>query len=590
MGIKALLSLAALTLVVGLAGFFVYRSGWKLPFFAAEIYNVKNYGAIGDGVNDDTAEIQAAINAARDAGGGTVYLPPGTYIVSKFPGEAWAIRLYTRIRLVGEGRDSILKLADNQIGDVRVVSNKPGVLITDVVLDNFAIDGNKEHQDVEDPDDTDAERRKKKADREQKHGVMLHSTKRATITRLYVKNPGGDGIYLYDGRRDGSANVPVSNARVIDNVIDGAPRVGVNVAGADNTLVKGNTVYGSYWMAKMELDGPSSRTRRGNRFERNTGIDVAGGVGIAGTNLGAWAYDMTIIDNTFRLKSDRKERIAMHFKNTDRITIARNVVSGDAWAGVLLMSGTTNFVIEENIITGKVVPGDWGCIVLGLYEERGDIKNVTVKKNRVSKCNMGIVVSKPSGGVISNTAVTGNIVRDNANEGILLARAEDTLVSQNQIIGNGANGIKVKKRNVRSTIEGNKIENVLNGRQFNAGILFDSCIGVSGTVIKTNAFLDTGLPVKGGPCLAQVAGNIFVGTAFWDPPALTNGASTSTTVTVYGALAGLPVSASFPYLPSGMQIAANITGPNTAQVTITNNSGARVNLEKRLVRAEVKQP
>lgn len=38
------------------------------------------YGAYGDGVHDDTAAIQAAIDAVSD--GGTMYLPPGTYVTS----------------------------------------------------------------------------------------------------------------------------------------------------------------------------------------------------------------------------------------------------------------------------------------------------------------------------------------------------------------------------------------------------------------------------------------------------------------------------------------------------------------------------
>ena len=42
------------------------------------IHNVKAYGASGNGVTDDTAFIQAAINAA-EAMGGTVYFPPGKY-------------------------------------------------------------------------------------------------------------------------------------------------------------------------------------------------------------------------------------------------------------------------------------------------------------------------------------------------------------------------------------------------------------------------------------------------------------------------------------------------------------------------------
>lgn len=47
-----------------------------------ESFSVKDFGAVGDGVADDTAAIQAAVNAAGAAGGGTVYFPAGTYLVS----------------------------------------------------------------------------------------------------------------------------------------------------------------------------------------------------------------------------------------------------------------------------------------------------------------------------------------------------------------------------------------------------------------------------------------------------------------------------------------------------------------------------
>jgi polygalacturonase len=45
-----------------------------------EVYNVCDYGAKHNGL-DDSACIQAAIDACSVAGGGTVYLPAGTYTV-----------------------------------------------------------------------------------------------------------------------------------------------------------------------------------------------------------------------------------------------------------------------------------------------------------------------------------------------------------------------------------------------------------------------------------------------------------------------------------------------------------------------------
>jgi hypothetical protein len=45
-------------------------------------YDVTDYGAVGDGSTDDTAAIQAAVNAAQTAGQGVVYFPVGVFCTS----------------------------------------------------------------------------------------------------------------------------------------------------------------------------------------------------------------------------------------------------------------------------------------------------------------------------------------------------------------------------------------------------------------------------------------------------------------------------------------------------------------------------
>jgi hypothetical protein len=49
-----------------------------LSSFAGLYYNVKSFGAIGNGIADDSTGVQAAVNAAAVAGG-TVFFPPGVY-------------------------------------------------------------------------------------------------------------------------------------------------------------------------------------------------------------------------------------------------------------------------------------------------------------------------------------------------------------------------------------------------------------------------------------------------------------------------------------------------------------------------------
>ncbi|MBY0313526.1 MAG: hypothetical protein K2W85_15785 [Phycisphaerales bacterium] len=77
----------------------------------AGVINVRDFGAVGDGVADDTASINAALNAPRPNGASskTVYIPDGVYRVTgtvAFP--------TSRITLQGQSRaGAIIRLSDN---------------------------------------------------------------------------------------------------------------------------------------------------------------------------------------------------------------------------------------------------------------------------------------------------------------------------------------------------------------------------------------------------------------------------------------------------------------------------------------------
>ncbi|MEU6441342.1 right-handed parallel beta-helix repeat-containing protein [Streptomyces sp. NPDC047046] len=55
---------------------------------------VEAYGTVGDGATDDAPAIQEALNAARDAGGGWIVVPPGRYLLATLP-----LRIYRNTRL-----------------------------------------------------------------------------------------------------------------------------------------------------------------------------------------------------------------------------------------------------------------------------------------------------------------------------------------------------------------------------------------------------------------------------------------------------------------------------------------------------------
>lgn len=73
-----------------------------LKSWLAEVHvSVKDFGAVGDGSNNDTTAIQAAITAVSSAGGGVVYFPPGTYLINA------ALTMGTSgVSLVGAGPSS----------------------------------------------------------------------------------------------------------------------------------------------------------------------------------------------------------------------------------------------------------------------------------------------------------------------------------------------------------------------------------------------------------------------------------------------------------------------------------------------------
>lgn len=117
---------AVYNVTTGLTGYVASPSGW---------YNVKDYGALGGGATDDTAEIQAAVDAAEAAGGGTVFFPSGTYLVSNIDMGA---ATYDNISLVGAGASSIIKQAAAANDDLFFIRYATNITFRDLKFDGNA--------------------------------------------------------------------------------------------------------------------------------------------------------------------------------------------------------------------------------------------------------------------------------------------------------------------------------------------------------------------------------------------------------------------------------------------------------------------
>ncbi len=98
---------------------------------------VTTYGAVGDGVTDDSSAIQAAIDAAVAAGGGIVWFPPGIYYLGGVVTVTDA-----GVRLVGAGIDAV-ELTSDVSPTVALQVNQSfttfaGLLISDMTLNTDA--------------------------------------------------------------------------------------------------------------------------------------------------------------------------------------------------------------------------------------------------------------------------------------------------------------------------------------------------------------------------------------------------------------------------------------------------------------------
>lgn len=143
--------------------------GGTTPTVTTPYFNVKDYGAVGDGTTDDTSAIQSAINAANTAGGGTVLFPAGTYLISS------ALTIYSKIDFVGMGR-----LVSTIHQSSTTVDGLKGVDIDSFTMRNMGLQGPGSGTG---------------------HGIIITRSTRANSYRIdvdtaYIRSFGGDGINI----------------------------------------------------------------------------------------------------------------------------------------------------------------------------------------------------------------------------------------------------------------------------------------------------------------------------------------------------------------------------------------------------------
>jgi len=180
---------------------------YRLPF-----YNVADYGAVGDGVANDTAALQAVLDAVNAAGGGTAWLPTGDYRIHD-PVNVWA-----NTRLLGAGVGAVRIVADGSMPDNVEMLN--GGARNNIEVAGFELDGNKGERGTS---SVTGEGLEFDGSRLWFHHLWIHDTPSEGIdsdngslvfvSDVLATNCGGNGIHLSDPSQERSV---VSNCIVVN--------------------------------------------------------------------------------------------------------------------------------------------------------------------------------------------------------------------------------------------------------------------------------------------------------------------------------------------------------------------------------------
>ena len=422
------------------------------PQPSATVFNVLDYGAVNSSTFDNRDAIQAAIQAAHDAGGGVVYIPPGTFGigvayladgVTPDPAEG-GVRLLDNVFLKGAGiGTSVLRIIDGTDQSITGIVRSPsGAVTTNFGIADLTLDGNRDNNGSSAKVDgfycgvtpgsteacADVYVLRVEAANCNGYGFDPHEqTHRLTIENSIATHNSLDGFTL-DYQVDGvfTGNVSFGNDRAgfnivtttndcvfIDNIAydnGGAgivvQRGGENIEGSHNISVQGGEVYGNQsdgirllYVANVEVTGVDihDNGRNGLRIEGSSHVTVA--------------------DNT--LSNDSRVNTSTSMVNG--VTTGSNaeiyIVQGNDTAGA---SGVIH-AASYNLVTGNTITETAAVVApYGVREVLGATDNNVVIDN---------VVSGPTTALVSLTGANSTLTHHggDAAETITGGRAADFL-------------------------------------------------------------------------------------------------------------------------------------------------------------------
>jgi hypothetical protein len=358
--------------------------------------SVADFGAVGDGVTDDTAAIQAA-TAAIPSDGGEVFFPEGDYFITD------SIRPKSNTTLRGEGRGSRVKCAS--VGWELTSTDKFGLVnvknVSNVRITGLCLYGTKLASNTYSP-----------------KLVFFENAINLTIDTNYLENSAWEGIWS-GGPPSASRRILISNNHV-ENVgwpaagFIGLPAIQPNCF---DVVVTGNSLYnvgGGIGPAAVNIVITNNLIRDITLVGISTGDGNESGITTISNNVIEYTADAVVAKRAIQLSGGTGPKRIMNCSgNVIRVVGAPTVGNGRG----IFCAGGENVTINSNSI--EIEGRGVGIEVLGTP----DATTAFVTGNVVRVVNE----SGTSSGIIGLPNVAGNtlniISRTNAVYGLTRANS-----------------------------------------------------------------------------------------------------------------------------------------------------------------------
>lgn len=347
---------------------------------SAATFSVLEYGATPNDDTDDTVAVVKTLAACEAAGGGTVLVPAGTFIISRQGSESPILMIPSNTVLCGEGAASILQFPKraSESNFWRMLGHGPQG-VRNVTIRDLHLDGGNTHKAYV------------KGVPEHNHGVFLYAkealVENVVIERLLVENFSGDCIAIGYGCR----NITIRDVAMRNFLRQGIQMAGGN--GARDYLVTGchdlehtiapdgSTIHVEHARGLQNVQIIANRCRHSI---------LAGGVD-----------GLLIRDNvvTGRIEG-----------NSDKnAVVSGNVVRGEAKATRALMQFgyADGLLIRDNIIRAAEESSQVGIYVWGKSKYNANpSRDVAVSGNLITAGDTGISLNGVDGATLGSNRIS----------------------------------------------------------------------------------------------------------------------------------------------------------------------------------------